>query len=88
MLPAYLRRMALIAVNTGCRDREVCSLRWEWEVKIPELNTSIFIIPGKIVKNSEDRLVVLNKAALSVVNEARGYNSDIWQKIKNRWSKF
>jgi len=24
MLPAHLRRMALFAVNTGCRDREIC----------------------------------------------------------------
>ena len=28
--------MALFAVNTGCRDREICQLRWEWEVRIPE----------------------------------------------------
>ena len=71
-LPQHLRRMALFAVNTGCRDREICSLRWEWEVKIPELNTSVFIIPGKIVKNGEDRLVVLNKIAQSVLDEVRG----------------
>ncbi len=48
MLPAHLRRMALFAVNTGCRDREICLLRWGWEVKIPELNASVFIIPGRI----------------------------------------
>jgi integrase len=72
VLPLHLRRMALFAVNTGCRDQEICSLRWEWEIKIPELDTSVFVIPGAIVKNSEDRLVVLNKTALSVINEARG----------------
>ena len=38
--------MALFAVNTGCRDAEVCSLRWDWEVQVPELGTSVFIIPG------------------------------------------
>ena len=76
MLPAHLRQMALFAVNTGCRDQEICSLRWKWEMKIPELNTSAFIIPGTNVKNGEDRLVVLNKVALSVVNEARGHHSE------------
>ncbi len=76
MLPAHLRRMALFAVNTGCRDQEICSLRWEWEMKIPELNTSVFIIPGTNVKNGEDRLVVLNKVALSVIDEIRGQNSE------------
>ncbi len=74
-LPIHLKRMALFAVNTGCREREVCSLRWEWEVKVPELNTSVFIIPDKTVKNGEDRLVVLNEAALSVINEVRGQHS-------------
>jgi len=75
-LPPHLRQMALFAVNTGCRDREVCSLRWEWEIKIPELNTSVFIIPGATVKNGEDRLVVLNKIALSVINEVRGQHPE------------
>jgi integrase len=28
-LPPHLRGMALFAVNTGCRDREICNLRWE-----------------------------------------------------------
>lgn len=36
-LPLRLRRMALFAVNTGCRDKEICRLQWNWEVKIPEL---------------------------------------------------
>jgi integrase len=75
-LPLHLRRMALFAVNTGCRDHEICSLRWQWEVKVPELNTSVFIIPGARVKNGEDRLVVLNKIALSVINEVRGQHSE------------
>jgi integrase len=71
-LPAHLAEMALFAVNTGCRDSEVCSLRWEWEVKVPELGISVFIIPGRYVKNGDDRLVVLNRIALSVVDKARG----------------
>ena len=76
VLPLHLRRMALFAVNTGCRDREICSLRWEWEMKVPELDTSVFIIPGAGVKNGEDRLVVLNKIAQSVIEEARGMHHE------------
>ena len=71
-LPNHLERMSLFAVNTGCRDREICRLRWEWEIPIPELNTSVFIIPGEKVKNKEDRLVVLNNFARSVIDEVRG----------------
>ncbi len=71
-LPAHLAEMALFAVNTGCRDGEICNLRWEWEVAVPALDTSVFIVPGQYVKNGDDRLIVLNRIALSVVNERRG----------------
>ena len=71
-LPRHLGSMALFAVNTGCREQEVCGLRWEWEVSIPELNTSVFIIPANVVKNREDRLVVLNRVARAVIEEIRG----------------
>jgi hypothetical protein len=50
--------MALFKVNTGCREQEVCQLRWDWEVEVPELDTSVFLIPSDIVKNKEDSLVV------------------------------
>ena len=36
-LPDHLARMALFKVNTDCREHEVCSLRWDYEVKVPEL---------------------------------------------------
>ncbi len=39
---------------------------------MPELDTSVFIIPGERVKNGEDRLVVLNRVAKSVVESVRG----------------
>lgn len=45
-LPAHLARMALFKVNTGCREGEVCGLRWDWEVHVPELGTSVFLIPA------------------------------------------
>jgi integrase len=71
-LPPHLAAMALFAVNTGCRDGEVCRPRWDWEVRVPELSTSVFIVPGRYVKNGDDRLIVLNRIALSVVEAQRG----------------
>jgi integrase len=71
-LPEHLAGMALFAVNTGCRDAELCNLQWDWEVKVPELGTSVFIVPGLRVKNGEDRLVVLNRIARRVVDARRG----------------
>jgi integrase len=71
-LPDHLAAMALFAVNTGCRDQEVCKLRWEWEVPVPQLETSVFIVPGRYVKNADDRLIVLNRIAKSVVEAQRG----------------
>ena len=75
-LPTHLARMALFKVNTGCREQEVCNLRWDWEVAVPELDTSVFIIPAHAVKNRTERLVVLNAVAKSVVEEVRGTNPE------------
>jgi integrase len=67
--------MALFAVNTGCRDREVCGLQWEWEVKVPMKEIgSVFLIPGERVKNGEDRLVLLNNIARNAIERQRGKN--------------
>ena len=73
-LPDHLEEMALFAVNTGCRDAEICGLRWDYEIEVPELETSVFVIPGRGVKNGDDRLVVLNRVAASVVNARRALN--------------
>ena len=75
-LPDHLAKMALFKVNTGCREEEVCGLRWDYEVKVPELETSVFIIPGDKVKNAQDRLVVLNRVARSVVEAQRGIHPE------------
>jgi len=40
--------------------------------RVAELETSVFMVPGNMVKNGDDRLVVLNDIALSVVNDLRG----------------
>ncbi len=84
-LPVHLNQMARFKVNTGCREQEVCQLRWEWEKRVPSLNTSVFIIPSHInrdgelrqlVKNGEDRLVILNDEAKAVIEEVRGIHSE------------
>ena len=75
-LPDYLEQMALFAVNTGCRDGEICNLRWQWEVEVPQLGTSVFIVPKDRVKNGDERLVVLNRVATSVIDARRGINAD------------
>ncbi len=74
-LPAHLAHMALFAVNTGCRDQEIVNLQWDWEVRVPQLATTVFIIPGSFVKNGDERLVVLNRIAKSVVDGQRGNHS-------------
>lgn len=81
-LPGYLAKMALWAVNTGAREQVVCGLRWDWECPVPELDTSVFITPGKSKdyalgrwrgeKNKEDGLYVLSSIARSIVEAQRG----------------
>jgi len=63
-------------VNTGLRDEEVCQLKWAWEHEVVGYGISIFIIPGGMVKNAEDRLVILNQVARSIVDQRRGNGSD------------
>ncbi len=75
-LPPHLARMALFKVNTGAGEKEVCYLRWEWEVPVAELGTSVFIIPEDRVKNGEERLLVLNRVAMSVIEDVRGEHPD------------
>jgi len=75
-LPAHLAKMALFKVNTGTREQEVCGLKWSHEVKVPEFGTSVFLIPAERVKNGEERLVVLNRVARSVIDCLRGKHSD------------
>ncbi|RON57545.1 hypothetical protein BK665_05465 [Pseudomonas frederiksbergensis] len=72
--------MALYKVNSGCREQEVCKLRWDWEMRVPELNTSVFLIPAGFggrsekagVKNGDERLVILNKVTMNIIDKQRG----------------
>lgn len=84
-LPPHLERMALFKVNAGVREQEVCKLSWEWEVRVPELDTSVFIIPPEFggrtkksgVKNREERIVILNDVAKSVIDGQRGLHKTL-----------
>ena len=76
ILPRHLADAALFAVNTGCREQEICQLRWDWEVDVPELKTSVFILPEAITKTSTERVVVLNSIASCVVESRRGSHPD------------
>lgn len=83
-LPPHLARMTLFKVNTGCREGEVCALRWDWEIPVKEMETSVFIIPAYAVKNREERLVVLNRIAKSVLDQVRGEHPEYVFSYKGR----
>lgn len=78
-LPNYQQRMALYKVNSGSREQEVCKLRWDWEIPVPELKTSVFLIPSDFggrtessgIHNGEERLIVLSNIAKSVIDRQR-----------------
>ena len=76
LLPRHLADAALFAVNTGCREQEICQLRWDWEVVIPDLETSVFILPESITKTGMERMVVLNSVASRVIASRRGMHKE------------
>jgi integrase len=75
-LPAHLQRMALFAVNTGARKSNICGLRWTWEVPVPEVGRSVFVIPPVAFKSRRAHVVILNDAAWSIVQAQRGLHPD------------
>jgi integrase len=76
LLPAHLQRMVLFAVNTGARDENVAGLRWEWEVPVPELGRSVFVIPTAEFKSKRAHVLVLNDVAWAIVQEQRGRHAE------------
>ena len=76
-LPAHLGRMVLFAVNTGLCDSNVCGLEWTWEVPVPEVGRSVFVIPPEAFKAKRAHVVILNDAAWSIVQAQRGIDP-IW----------
>lgn len=76
-LAPHLQRMAIFGINTGARQEEICGLKWSWEQRVPELDTSdirrtVFVLPGSVTKNGEPRVLVLDDVAQSVIEAARG----------------
>jgi integrase len=74
-LPHHLVEPVLFAVNTGCREQEICGLRWDWEVAVPELETSVFVLPETETKTRTERIVVLNSIAHRIVEARREHGS-------------
>ena len=75
-LPAHLQRMVLYTVNTGARDDNVCGLKWAWEVPVPELERSVFVIPAEQYKGKRPHVQILNDAAWNVVQNCRGMHDE------------
>lgn len=76
-LPTHLARMSLFTLNTGARDNVVCSLRWEWEIQVPELGVSVFEVPRTTVKGRRSsRVLVCNAVAQSVLESVRGMHPE------------
>lgn len=75
-LPPHLQDAALLAINTGMREGELCALRWEWEIDVPELDGSVFLLPDTLTKNGQERIVLLNSTARSVLNARRRLGGD------------
>jgi integrase len=73
----HLGRMALFAVNTGLRDSNVCGLQWTWEVVVPEVGRSVFVIPAEAFKTKRPHVVILNDVAWSIIEGQRGVHP-IW----------
>jgi len=55
----------------------VCKLQWEWEVTVPEVRRSVFVIPPEAYKTRRAHVVILNDVAWSVIQAQRGQDP-IW----------
>jgi integrase len=76
--------MALFVLNNGVRDDVVCSLRWEWEIRVPQLGVSVFEVPPRHVEGRKRaRVVVCNSVAQSIVESVRGQHQEfvfVWRR--------
>lgn len=82
-LPGHLQRMVLFAINTGARDDNVCGLRWDWEVPVPECGRSVFVIPPEHFKGDRHHVLILNDVAWRVIERERGKHPEwvfVWRR--------
>jgi len=72
-LPAHQAEVCLFLLNSALRsESEAVRLDWRWEIAVPELKSSVFLIPGDHRKNEQDHVCVLNSVARSIVERCRG----------------
>ena len=74
--------MVEFAVKTGARDENVCGLKWEWEVRVPELERSVFVIPPEFFKTNRKHVLIINARAWAIVESKRGEHKQfvcIWE---------
>lgn len=83
LLPAHLADPAQFIINAGPRSvSELCAMRWDWERRLPELDTpdfkvNVFVLPT--TKNGEERVVVLNRIAQAIIERQRGKHQErVW----------
>lgn len=80
LLAPHLQDSVEFNLNTGARDENVCGLRWEWEVKVPEIKRSVFVIPADAFKTGHktgrQHVLVLNDVAWAIVQKRRGIHPD------------
>lgn len=69
-LPPNLERMALFDINTGMREQEVCGLKWSWLETLD--GHPVFLLPDMATKTGDERIVVCNRVAASVLESQRG----------------
>lgn len=87
-LPSLNADMLEFTLNTGARDENVCGLRWEWEVQVPELKRSVFVIPPEFYKTNRRHVLILNDVAWSILERHRGKHGEfvfVWrrERVKN-----
>lgn len=75
-LPGHLQDMVEFSVNTGARDENVCGLRWDWEVPVPELKRSVFVVPAECFKTRRQHVIVPNDVAWAIIERRRGLHEE------------
>jgi integrase len=86
-LPTHLRDMSEFAAHTGARDNVIVNLRWDWLIEHKPLKTVVFDIPRMFVKGRrENRLLILNSAAQTVIERQRGRHHEfvfVWRRERS-----
>lgn len=93
-LPKRQGEVCLFLLNRGLRsEREAVRLDWRWEIAVPELNSSVFLVPGDNRRTSRDHVCVLNSVARSIIDRRRGkhvsavftYPGKPLRKVRTTW---